>query len=60
MTDFGDVALFDLGEVDDGIDENLAMDDIFTPDWDSKYWSDGAIYTCKGRILSNHISTYFQ
>lgn len=37
MTDFGDVALFDLGEVDDGIDENLAMDDIFTPDWDSKY-----------------------
>lgn len=37
MTDFADVALFDLGEVDDGIDENMVMDDIFTPDWDSKY-----------------------
>lgn len=37
MTDFADVALFDLGEVEDGIDDNLAMDDIFTPDWDSTY-----------------------
>lgn len=24
-------------EGDDGIDENMGIDDIFTPDWDSKF-----------------------